>query len=66
MNNGRRMPRKLIRVKEAAAILQESRTSVKNRIARHELQVVPGRGKTSPLRVFEAEVIAIARQMGIL
>ena len=62
----KRQPRKLIRLSVAMGILQESRTSLNNRIKRKELEVVPGRGKTSPKRVYAAQVDAIAKQLGIL
>jgi transposase len=49
----KRSPRKVIKLSEAADILQVSRATVREMILRQELQLapVPRRGRTSPLKI---------------
>lgn len=64
----KRKPRKLIRLKAAADLLQVSRQTVRNMITDGELTLAPTdarRGATSPLKVYQAEVDQVARQWGI-
>ena len=52
------------KIKQAMQILDESRTSVFNRIARQELTAIRGEGATSPHRVYEQEVVRLAQKLG--
>jgi transposase len=64
----KRSPRKVIKLSEAADILQVSRATVREMILRQELQLapVPRRGRTSPLKLYAASVNAKAQEWGIL
>ncbi len=65
----RRQPRKQMRLKAAADVLQISRSTVRNLIfVERRLQIASQAkpGTTSPIKVYEAEVEEIAREWGIL
>lgn len=59
-----RQKRKTAKLSYAMAVLDESRTTINRRIDRGELKVVPGEGKTSPKRVYVAEVESLAARLG--
>jgi predicted DNA-binding transcriptional regulator AlpA len=63
-----RAPRKIIRLKEAMDILQVSRTTVRELIAKKDISVapVPRTGRTSPIKLYESEIKGLAREWGIL
>lgn len=67
MNESRRKPRKLIRLADAMVILQVSRMTLRRMILRGELKPapVPRLGK-APIKLYEAEVIKVAQDWGIL
>ena len=63
----KRQPRKLIKLSEAMEILPKSRGTLRNMIEAGELTPapVPRRGPTSPIMLYEAQVIAKAKEWGI-
>jgi excisionase family DNA binding protein len=63
----KREPRKQMRIKEAARLLDVSPSTFRNLIAERNLQIVQRKpGTTSPIKVFEAQIKEIAREWGIL
>ncbi len=64
----KRRPRKVIKLSEAAEILQISRQSIRDMIEREEIKTapIPRRGVTSPIKVYAAQVNEIAHDWGIL
>lgn len=65
----RRKPRKLIRVSEAAELLQISKQSVRDQIYKYRRLQVANQalpGTTSPLKLYAAEVEELAKSWGII
>lgn len=64
----RRKPRKTMKLADAMPLLQLSRSGLRDQIFKYKkLREAPRRGSnTSPIVLYEAEVLDLAREWGIL